>query len=140
MLVSKDGTLRYVSASTAPIKSSDREIMGVVVVFRDITRIRKAEEKLQKLSQAVEQSPGIIVMADTRGNIEYVNPRFTEVTGYSFDEVKRKSLFFMELEENGEEKCKDMIQAVFQARNGEVKSGINQKTMWYFGNMHIILR
>jgi len=67
--------------------------MGVVVVFRDITRIRKAEEKLQKLSQAVEQSPGIIVMADTRGNIEYVNPRFTEVTGYSFDEVKRKSLF-----------------------------------------------
>jgi len=57
MLVSKDGTLRYVSASTAPIKSSDREIMGVVVVFRDITRIRKAEEKLQKLSQAVEQSP-----------------------------------------------------------------------------------
>jgi len=38
-------------------KSSDREIMGVVVVFRDITRIRKAEEKLQKLSQAVEQSP-----------------------------------------------------------------------------------
>jgi len=34
-------------------------------------------------------------MADTRGNIEYVNPRFTEVTGYSFDEVKRKSLFFM---------------------------------------------
>ncbi len=126
MLVSKDGTLRYVSASTAPIKSSDREIMGVVVVFRDITRIRKAEEKLQKLSQAVEQSPGIIVMADTRGNIEYVNPRFTEVTGYSFDEVKGKSLFFMELEENGEEKCKDMIQAVFSGK--EWRSEIRHKS------------
>jgi len=57
MLVSKDGTLRYVSASTAPIKSSDREIMGVVVVFRDITRIRKAEEKLQNYPRQWSKVP-----------------------------------------------------------------------------------
>jgi len=57
MLVSKDGTLRYVSASTAPIKSSDREIMGVVVVFRDITRIRKAEESFRNYPRQWSKVP-----------------------------------------------------------------------------------
>jgi len=123
MLVSKDGTLRYVSASTAPIKNSDRRIMGVVVVFRDITRIRKAEEKLHKLSQAVEQSPGIIVMADTHGNIEYVNRRFTQVTGYSFNEAVGKSLFFMEMQAGTKEKYSEMIEAIASGKEwrGEIK-------------------
>ncbi|HOM01373.1 MAG TPA: PAS domain S-box protein [Acetivibrio sp.] len=123
MLVSKDGSLRYVSASTAPIKNSDGTIMGVVVVFRDITRIRKAEEKLHKLSQAVEQSPSIIVIADIHGNIEYVNPRFTEVTGYSINEVIGESLFFMEIREDSIEKYDEMIESIFSGKEwrGEIR-------------------
>jgi PAS domain S-box-containing protein len=45
------------------------------------------EETLRKLSHAVEQSPALIVITDTSGAIEYVNPKFTETTGYSLDEV-----------------------------------------------------
>src|SRR5271169_7147422 len=44
-------------------------------------------EALRKFSRAVEQSPASVVITDTDGNIEYVNPKFTRVTGYAPDEV-----------------------------------------------------
>ncbi|HEY9173849.1 MAG TPA: response regulator [Verrucomicrobiae bacterium] len=48
---------------------------------------RAAEAQLRKLSRAVEQSPASVVITDLKGRIEYVNPKFTEVTGYSFQEA-----------------------------------------------------
>jgi PAS domain S-box-containing protein len=55
--------------------------------WRDITEQRKAEEKLRKIMQAVEQSPVSIVIADLDGNIEYVNPKACETTGYTEEEL-----------------------------------------------------
>jgi len=54
------------------------------------SRRKKAEEQLRKLSGAVEHSPASIVIANTDGKIEYVNPKFTEVTGYTQEEVQGK--------------------------------------------------
>ncbi|MEE9488021.1 MAG: diguanylate cyclase, partial [Candidatus Brocadiales bacterium] len=48
-----------------------------------------------KLSGAVEQSPAIIMMTDTKGCIEYVNPKFTEITGYAAEEVIGKNPRFL---------------------------------------------
>ncbi|HWP94616.1 MAG TPA: EAL domain-containing protein [Gammaproteobacteria bacterium] len=48
----------------------------------DIRRRERAELELRKLSQAVEQSPEAIMITDARGVIEYVNPRFVELTGF----------------------------------------------------------
>ena len=53
----------------------------------DITGRKKAEERLRQLSRAVEQSPASLIITDVAGIIEYVNPKFTEVTGYSFEET-----------------------------------------------------
>ncbi|GIK24079.1 MAG: hypothetical protein BroJett006_03250 [Betaproteobacteria bacterium] len=50
---------------------------------RDLEEIRNAEKALLKLSQAVEHSPATVVITDRDGTIEYVNPKFTEITGYS---------------------------------------------------------
>jgi PAS domain S-box-containing protein len=49
--------------------------------------LRRRELQLRKLSRAVEQSPASVVITDPTGAIEYVNPKFTQVTGYSLDEV-----------------------------------------------------
>ncbi len=51
----------------------------------------KAENSLRKLSQAVEQSPVSIMITDTHGSIEYVNPKFLESSGYSLDEILGKN-------------------------------------------------
>ena len=48
---------------------------------------RNALEKLSILSRAVEQNPALIVITNREGKIEYVNPRFTEITGYSLNEI-----------------------------------------------------
>ena len=50
-----------------------------------------AEEKLHHLSCAVEQCPIVVLITDIRGNIEYVNPMFTETTGYAPEEVLGKN-------------------------------------------------
>lgn len=50
-------------------------------------RLKQAEDELRKLSQAVQQSPSSIMITDTDGYIEYVNPKFTEVTGYVLEEA-----------------------------------------------------
>ncbi|MBF0564458.1 MAG: PAS domain S-box protein [Nitrospirae bacterium] len=51
---------------------------------------RLTDELVRKLSLAVEQSPSTVMITDTDGYIEYVNPKFTQITGYSAEEVKGK--------------------------------------------------
>ena len=52
-----------------------------------LARRKKAEDELLKLSLAVEQSPVSIIITDLDGNIEFINPKFCEITGYSTEEV-----------------------------------------------------
>lgn len=54
--------------------------------------LRKSEEELKKLSKAVQQSPAAVVILDTKANIEYINPKFTEITGYTFERVSGKTI------------------------------------------------
>lgn len=56
-----------------------------------ITEMRKAEAESLVLKSAVEQSPVSIIITDEKGIIQYVNPWFTQVTGYRFDEVVGKN-------------------------------------------------
>jgi diguanylate cyclase (GGDEF)-like protein/PAS domain S-box-containing protein len=53
----------------------------------EITKRKQVEDQLQKLARAVEQSPATVVITDAQGRIEFVNPKFTRLTGYSMDEV-----------------------------------------------------
>ncbi|MBP1618127.1 MAG: histidine kinase [Bacteroidetes bacterium] len=57
----------------------------------DITKNKKYEEKLLSFSRAVEQSPASIIITDVNGNIEYANPFFSKLTGYTSKEYIRKS-------------------------------------------------
>lgn len=57
------------------------------LLVQEITQQRRAEEQVRKLSQAVEQSSSMIMITNVEGIVEYVNPRFREVTGYSPEEM-----------------------------------------------------
>ncbi len=52
---------------------------------------KNAEEEIHKLSKAVEQNPASIVITNTNGDIEYVNPKFCDLTGYTREEVLGKN-------------------------------------------------
>lgn len=83
ILLSRDGSEKYASASGSPIRDNHNSIVGIVIVFRDITRIRQNEEQLRKLSLIIEQSPHIVLITGTEGLIEYGNPSFWKSTEYS---------------------------------------------------------
>ena len=53
----------------------------------EIEERKAVEATLRKLSLAVEQSPVMVMITDHQGIIEYVNPKFTEILGYSAEEV-----------------------------------------------------
>lgn len=62
-------------------------VNGIVANLRDVTEQRAAEESMLVLSSAVEQSHGAVMITDDTGVIEYVNSRYTKITGYSRAEL-----------------------------------------------------
>ena len=58
---------------------------------REVTRREKIEQQLRSLTVAIEQSPASVVITDLDGLLQYVNPRFTQVTGYSSQEALGKN-------------------------------------------------
>jgi len=81
-----DGSCFPVEYRSHPLYNDGR-LLGAVVTFTDITARKEAEALLRKLSSAVEHSPAAAIITDSEGTIEYVNPRFVEMTGYQPEEV-----------------------------------------------------
>ena len=72
------------------IKENSMVVDGQELILRalaDDTESRKIEQELEKYSAVVEQSQMSVMVTDINGNIEYVNPRFTEITGYTEEEI-----------------------------------------------------
>ena len=78
---------RWLDLWIFPVLRPDQPITEVACYARDFTQRRNAEAELRKLNEALHQSPVSVVITDPLGNIEYVNPKFTETTGYCAEEV-----------------------------------------------------
>ncbi len=81
-----DGSKKWFEISNSFLDVQDQQPL-VLSIFRDITERKNADAQLRKLSQAVEQTQVSVVITDLRGNIEYVNTKFCEITGYARSEV-----------------------------------------------------
>ena len=84
-LTSDDGVHTYLTVKFPIYDLGGFSAVGAIST--DITELKKAEAELRKLSRAVEQSPASVVITDTDSTIEYANPKFTEITGYSAEEA-----------------------------------------------------
>ncbi|MHC4268697.1 MAG: PAS domain S-box protein [Planctomycetota bacterium] len=89
--VRKNGTIVWVNLSVTLIRKPCGEPKYFVSVIEDITERRKLDQHISKLSHAVEQSSSVILITDTNGDIEYANPKFTQLTGYSLEEAIGKN-------------------------------------------------
>ena len=83
----RNGDRVWMAWRNTPILNDDGSLREILTIGIDITERKRAEDELRKLSQAVEQSSSSVVITDLAGDIEYANPKFTEITGYKLEEV-----------------------------------------------------
>lgn len=77
---------------------------------------KAAQEQLHKLMIAVEQSTSGVVITDAKGNIEYVNRKFVEITGYSSEEAKGQNPRILKSGEQGPEVYRDLWDTITAGR------------------------
>ena len=85
-LLHKDGTLRPVLITGTP-RWQDGEVVGAISVITDLTEQKRAEETLRLQSASLQAAANAIVITNHLGNIVWINPAFSELTGYSLEEA-----------------------------------------------------
>lgn len=124
----KKGDALIVEVASRPIITNGK-LVASIITFHDITErkrteeaLKKSEETARKLSTAVEQSPASIVITDLDGIIEYVNPKFTEKTGYTFEEAIGENPRVLKSGLMPEEIYKELWQSISSGKewNGEL--------------------
>jgi PAS domain S-box-containing protein len=89
-LVSKSGQETAIDDSSAPIRNSRNEIVGVVLVFRDVTERKKAEAELQESEQRfrtmADAAPVLIWTSGVDRHFDYVNQPWLDFTGGALDQ------------------------------------------------------
>lgn len=102
VVVSKSGEIHLVSWTSTFTESNDN-VINLTLLGQDVTEQKMAQDQLQQLSHAVEQSQNSVMITDLSGKIVYVNPVFCQLTGYSHQEVMGLTPKFLqsgEMDEN----------------------------------------
>jgi PAS domain S-box-containing protein len=81
----RDELAERVAQATAGLTAANRRLQ------EEMEERRRSEDTLRLWSQVIEQTPASVVITDTTGAIEYVNPAFTQLTGYSAEEARGKN-------------------------------------------------
>ena len=96
--VRRDGSRLWANGTMEAVRDGAGNLEGVVKVLRDRTEARRAEEELRLKDRALAASPNGIVITDPNGPddpIVYVNPAFTEMTGYAPEEAVGRNCRFL---------------------------------------------
>ncbi len=83
----KSGRVVHLETAGVPILGAQGKLMGYRGVDRDISSRIRSEQELRKLKRSVDHNPLSVVITDTRGIVEYVNPAFSSITGYTPEEI-----------------------------------------------------
>jgi len=93
------GEYRWIVDQGTPRYDSNGDFAGYIGHCLDIHEIKTTEDRLRKLFRAVEQSPVATVITDLAGLVEYVNPAYERITGFSAQEAQGRPMHFLETEE-----------------------------------------
>ena len=83
----KNGKYKWILARGKAIFNNDGKAYRMAGSITDISERKEFELKLETLSKAITHAPVSVVITDNNGIIEYANPKFTEITGYCFEEA-----------------------------------------------------
>ncbi len=103
----------WLGTMLVPLKNESGTVISVMGISRDITERKKAGEEHARLVSAVESTVEAVVITDAvHGKIQYVNPAFEQITGYTKDEVLGRTLHFLDSGKQGAgfyEKLREML-------------------------------
>ena len=85
--LAKDGRAFPVLLSAAVMRNEDGSTQGIACVAKDMTELKQEEDQLRLQGTALESAANAVMIMDRIGRITWVNPSFTALTGYSFDDV-----------------------------------------------------
>ncbi|MCU7835891.1 MAG: PAS domain S-box protein [gamma proteobacterium symbiont of Taylorina sp.] len=120
VIIIKNGSKRLICWSTTLSYDNQNNPVSITYIGSDITEQRYTENELRKASQAIEQSPSTVLITDTSGKIVYTNPKFTELTGYSKEEVLGENPKILHSGETSTEEYNELWSAL---RSGKDWSG-----------------
>ncbi|HMK34750.1 MAG TPA: PAS domain S-box protein [Desulfomonilaceae bacterium] len=86
-IIHRNGRILWINHACQPVRGQDGQPLGRRACNRDITDRKRSELAQRRLATAVEQAVEAIVITDTQANIQYVNPAFERITGYSREEI-----------------------------------------------------
>lgn len=87
----KNGELYYEHEIIYPVKDQDGDIESFLTIKRDVSANKKSLQLFEQLNKIVEQSTELVFVTDHEGTIDYVNPAFETITGYSKKEAIGKT-------------------------------------------------
>ena len=121
----KDETVVDIQLSAMPLNPNDIGT-GITFTALDITERRRAEEDRERLMSAIEQAAEAIVITDVSGTIQYVNPAFVRITGYSREEAIGQNPRILKSGEHDDAYYRNMWDTLI---NGETWTGqfVNKK-------------
>ncbi|WP_430935288.1 PAS domain S-box protein [Saccharicrinis sp. 156] len=111
-MIRKDGSIIPIEIEGRYIVEDGGESEARVIAVRDIRWRKKVQAEILKLTTAVEQSANMIMITDANGDIQYVNPRFAEVTGYASEEVRGENPRFLRAVEHTQEYHAEMWKTI----------------------------
>ena len=110
VLYRKDGEPRTVQVTASPLLSEDGGFAGSLGIMMDVTERKKMEEQLresqQKFERLFKSNPEASVFVDMNDRVLDVNPRFSELFGFSLEGVKGKALDDLIVPEDRKEEAK----------------------------------
>ena len=116
----QDQEERFVYTSKTPIKDAQRNVVGILGIFWDITERKRAEENLKssegKYRSLVQNIPDVVWTTDINGKTIFISPNIKEIYGYTSEEIYKggDSIWFDRIHPDDAEKVKGAFISLFE--------------------------
>ena len=142
-LRAKDGSYRWILDQGKIVEYDLQGLpLRMTATHTDITELKQAEDQLRQLSSAMEHSPAAIMITDRDGKIEYVNPKFTAVNGYTLTEVVGKTPRILKSDKTPPEVYVELWQTILSGKEwrGEfLNRKKNGQLYWEYASISAII-
>ena len=115
-ILTREGAIRWIERVCRAVYDTAGDFQGCRASLRDITERKIRETEMRTLQLAVESVAASIIITNTNAEIEYVNHKFTELTGYSMEETIGKNPRFLKDPEKSSDEYMEMWETITTGR------------------------